>query len=209
MLRFVHELDQAQVRGSTCSKSSAFNDRIRAECGREWRMACTEQLLATADETYRRRNFHVTSNLFGVSKVRLSEVPTDEWLSLMMRVFMMDYMNMVTGNRYPTEWGLEAVLRELRKHRLSGPPHCTAFHDSFYVASHIVYVFSAYSKFCTAKCAVPWLTRYLHASCHYWLQVAASEDDDHYLDGDAIAGMASQHNEHLFCISFCNHSQKW
>ena len=51
-----------------------------------------------------------------------------------------------------------------------------AYHDAFYLATHIVYAIGAYSVVKTNERDVPWLYKYCRQSLRFWMRRAARKD---------------------------------
>jgi hypothetical protein len=111
-----------------------------------------------------------------------------------MRILIMDYINiLLTSNAFPTSYNLKDAFEVLRQHRYSctnkasGATHAH-FHDSFYLATHIVYALSAYSGIKTRERDVPWLYRYCRRSFVYWMKNAKCKlkDTSTYVDIDGV-----------------------
>ena len=62
------------------------------------------------------------------------------------------------------------------------------FHHSFYLATHIVYVQSAYNAIKADERQIPWLYRYVRQSMRYWMRQVREQkkDPDVYVDIDGI-----------------------
>jgi len=137
----------------------AFIFILRSEL--EMGMDCAEELMEAAKASWERNNFADTSRLFGVSRAELDSVRTGPWLELLMRILIMDYINiLLTANAFPTSYNLRDAFEVLREHRYSCTNKATGataahFHDSFYLATHIVYALSAYSGIKTRSAMFP------------------------------------------------------
>merc|ERR1712070_937836 len=112
---------------------------------------------------------------------------------LLMRIMIMEYNQMLFRKRYRLQWGLREALTALRSLQLTPPPKRKegfnmAFHHSFYLATHIVYVQSAYNAIKANEREIPWLYRYVRASFRYLMkQVREKEKDPEvYVDIDGI-----------------------
>ena len=88
------------------------------------------------------------------------------------------------------------VLTALRSLQLTPPPSkkdvredFNSFHHSFYLATHIVYVQSAYNAIKADQREIPWLYRYVRASFRFWLKECKAKlaDPSVYVDLDGIA----------------------
>jgi hypothetical protein len=170
----------------------AFIFILRSEL--EMGMDCAEELMEAAKASWERNNFADTSRLFGVSRAELDSVRTGPWLELLMRILIMDYINiLLTANAFPTSYNLRDAFEVLREHRYSCTNKATGataahFHDSFYLATHIVYALSAYSGIKTRERDVPWLYRYCRRSFVYWMKNAKRKlkDVSTYVDIDGV-----------------------
>ena len=102
---------------------------------------------------------------------------------LLMRVMIMEYNNLLFRNRYRLQWGAREALPELRHLRLTLPPKKNdpfddAFHHSFYLATHVVYVQSAYNAIKANEREIPWLYRYVRQAFRYWMRQARLKESD-------------------------------
>ena len=154
----------------------------------------TAALLERADVAWRTNGFSDTNTLFGYRRDRLLNVGIDDWLMLLMRIMIMEYNFILFERRYRLQWGLKEALSALRAIELTPPPRAgepftNDFHHSFYLATHIVYVQSAYNAIKADQREIPWLYRYVRASFRYWMrQVKAQRTDPTtYVDIDGIA----------------------
>jgi pentapeptide MXKDX repeat protein len=67
--------------------------------------------------------YALQDELFGVRRDSLATVGVDNWLMLLMRVMIMEYMGLLMGaRRFPLRWGLREALVALRSVELA-PPH--------------------------------------------------------------------------------------
>ena len=113
--------------------------------------------------------FADTDTLFGYPKKCLSNVSIDDWLMLLMRIMIMEFNGILFARRYRLQWGLKDALVALRTIELTPPPKHGEpfnheFHHSFYLATHIVYVQSAYNAIKANEREIPWLYKYV--DCH-------------------------------------------
>jgi len=153
----------------------------------------TAALLERADVAWKTHGFGETDALFGYKRVALLRVGIDDWLMLLMRIMIMEYNQILFERRYRLQWGLKDALMALRAIELTPPPKAgegftDGFHHSFYLATHIVYVQSAYNAIKADQREIPWLYRYVRQSFRYWMrQVKAQKTDpDVYVDLDGI-----------------------
>jgi len=64
-----------------------------------------------------RNDFAETSRLFGVSRAELDHVRTGPWLELLMRILIMDYINiLLTKNAFPTAYNLKDAFEVAATH---------------------------------------------------------------------------------------------
>ncbi len=166
-----------------------FLARCKHEMGEE-----TGLLLERADFAWRENGFGVTDELFGVRCAELGKVSVEDWLMLLMRIMIMEYNQILLGRRYRLQWGLKEALSALRSVPLTPPPRAdedfsNAFHHSFYLATHIVYVQSAYNAIKASEREIPWLYRYVRSSFRFWMRQARAHaaDPSVYVDIDGVA----------------------
>ena len=94
---------------------------------------------------------------------------------MLMRIMIMEYNQILFEKRYRLQWGLREALTTLRSTPLTPPPRAgeqfnNDFHHSFYLATHIVYVQSAYNAIKASEREIPWLYKYIRASFRYWMR---------------------------------------
>ena len=143
--------------------------------------------------------FDSTDKLFDVKKEMLHTVSVEDWLMLLMRIMIMEYNQILFERRYRLQWGLREALTTLRSTPLTPPPRNgepfnNDFHHAFYLATHIVYVQSAYNAIKANEREIPWLYRYVRQSMRFWMrQVKAHAkemreegESDIYIDIDGI-----------------------
>lgn len=72
-----------------------------------------------------------------------------------------------------------------------------AFHDSFYLATHIIFGFSAYSAIKTSNGDCPWVYTYIRKCLRYWMKMARLRDKGRGTGGgeDITAAKAAEANE--------------
>ena len=126
-----------------------------------------DALLEIADKSWQGNGFANTDTLFGVASTGLHRVGTEPWLELIMRILIMEYNNLLFPRRYRLQWGMGEALRALRKLELAGPGE-DDFHNSFFLATHIVYALGAYNAVKTSEKDCPWLYLYLRESMRHW-----------------------------------------
>ena len=165
-----------------------FLARCKHEMGEE-----TTALLERADVAWKTHGFADTDKLFAYKKDALLSVGIDDWLMLLMRIMIMEYNHILFARRYRLQWGLKDALIALRSIPLTPPPRAgedfsQGFHDSFYLATHIVYVQSAYNAIKADQREIPWLYRYVRQSFRFWMrQVKLQKSDPSvYVDIDGI-----------------------
>lgn len=157
----------------------------------------TDLLLQRADVAWSRNGFSETNKLFGHSVASLKSIPLSDWLVFLMRVMIMELNQLLFRARYPLQWGLRETLSALRFVELTPPPKIDTgdhdsymrFHHSFYLATHIAYVQSAYNSIRASQCQIPWLYRYIRVSFRFLLKRARARlnGGDVYLDIDGVA----------------------
>lgn len=113
---------------------------------------------------------------------------------LLMRIMIMEYNSILFAKRYRLQWGLRDALSALRSIPLTPPPKPgeqfnNDFHHSFYLATHIVYVQSAYNAIKASEREIPWLYRYVRQSFRFWMRQVKLQkaDPSVYVDIDGIA----------------------
>ena len=154
-----------------------------------------DAMLAKADEAFKKNGWHDTNELFGVHVDNLDKVPTSEWLILLMHVLMMEYMNVIClPRRWRMRWGLKECLLALKKHPLasSASGDDSAYHEAFYVATHIGYAISAYNSVqAPIQRMVPWLDKYIRHSFRDTMAKWRKKDkgEQVYVDIDGIGEM--------------------
>lgn len=167
-----------------------FTARCKHEMGDE-----VEPLLERADVAWKTHDFGNTDKLFGYQKQRLHAVSIDDWLMLLMRIMIMEYNQILFERRYRLQWGLREALSTLRETPLTPPPRpndaiqfTNEFHHSFYLATHIVYVQSAYNAIKADQRQIPWLYRYVRQSMRFWMRQVKlqQKDPEVYVDIDGI-----------------------
>ena len=143
---------------------------------KEMEMDC-DSLLEMSYEIYSDKGFRDTDILFGVGKDQLDNVKTGPWLLLLMRILIMEYNKIIFQNKFPIQWGMKEAFIALRCHKLSlaGGDN---FHDSFFLATHIVYALSAYNATKTLEKDVKWIWRYLRKALKYWLAQARLKEKE-------------------------------
>jgi len=166
-----------------------FLSRCKQEMGDD-----VSALLEVGDAAWKANGFADTDKLFGYKKEALGRVSIDDWLMLLMRIMIMEFNAILFTRRYRLQWGLKEALMALRCIELTPPPkageHFTNdFHHSFYLATHIVYVQSAYNAIKASEREIPWLYKYVRQSFRYWMRQAREQkkDPDVYVDIDGIA----------------------
>merc|ERR1711907_25661 len=87
---------------------------------------------------------------------------------------IVEFIKILFKNRYPIQWGMAECLQVLTSHRLTPPPMDALkhFHDSYYLATHIVYAINAYQSIPTHTRDAPWLYKYIRCSLTYWMKMA-------------------------------------
>eukprot|EP00656_Telonema_subtile_P053730 TRINITY_DN7848_c0_g2_i2.p1 TRINITY_DN7848_c0_g2~~TRINITY_DN7848_c0_g2_i2.p1 ORF type:complete len:326 (+),score=72.20 TRINITY_DN7848_c0_g2_i2:154-1131(+) len=192
----VYERRKLKVLGSPdvrLSLDDFFECMFLVRCKHEMEMDASA-LLALADLAWDQNELADTSKLFQVSDVsQLKYIQTGPWLLLLMRILIMEVVALFFPKRYPIQWGLVAAFEALREVELSPPPHDKEFkfHDSFYLATHIVYALSAYSSIKTNEREVPWLYKYCRKGLRYWMSLhrknQKSKSEEHFIDVDGAA----------------------
>lgn len=100
----------ARVGDDVASRDDFFEYIFLIRCVHEMDIEYS-RLLAKADEAWKQNNFADTDELFGYRGSELDAVPTSEWLMLLMRILMMEYMNVVClPRRWRMRWGLKEAL---------------------------------------------------------------------------------------------------
>merc|ERR1711907_852742 len=129
--------------------------------------------------TWKALGLHDTDKLFGHTREgsnSIKWVSTADWLMLLMQILIMEYNRLLFRNRYPIQWGLQEAFLALKSHELKppsrkdSPTEAGRFHDSIYLATHIVYALNAYQSIPTRERDCPWLFAFCRASLRYWLR---------------------------------------
>jgi hypothetical protein len=138
----------------------------------------SSKLLAVAQKTWKNLGFADTDELFGQNLADLDSIDTDSWLDLLMNVLIMEYNKIIFRGCFPLKWGMREVFHALKKHELKLPPYDDEdrFHQSIYLATHIVFALSAYSSIKTDEKEVPWLYKYCRAVLRWWMNNAKKND---------------------------------
>ena len=125
---------------------------------------------------------------------------TDDWLMLLMRILIVEYVNLLLNNRYVVRnYTLKEAFEVLRQGGMAklcripatDAEHRTRseeFRHSFYLATHIVFAHSAYSGIKTNNSDAPWLYRYLRKSLKFLLNMSKQKrkNPSVYVDCDGI-----------------------
>ena len=70
-----------------------------------------------------------------------------------------------------------------------------AFHDSFYLATHIIFGFSAYSAIKTSNGDCPWVYTYIRKCLRYWMKMARLRDKGERKAAKEAAAEAAREEE--------------
>ena len=176
------KLEERLLKNAEVSRDAFFEAMFMLRIKNEMELDCGA-LLAHSDKIWARLNFKDTGKLFGVTKDELGGVSVEDWLMLLMRILIMDYNNILFRNRWRTSYGMKEAFVMLRSLELAPPPpgvpaeQCPgdvfrAFHDSFYLATHIIFGFSAYSAIKTSNADCPWVYTYIRKCLRYWMKMA-------------------------------------
>merc|ERR1719272_1822607 len=150
-------------------------------------------MMTAADELWKECDLSNTDFLFGASPDEFPDITDDDWVVLIMNVMVLEFNQLLFRRRWPLRWGLREVFEHLRTRQYWGPPYDWAykFHDSFYLATHIVFAISAYSAIKTNPKDVPWLFDYNRRSCAYWVQQSwrrfSGKQADRLIDIDGLS----------------------
>mmetsp|Transcript_41570 Transcript_41570/g.114514 ORF Transcript_41570/g.114514 Transcript_41570/m.114514 type:complete len:533 (+) Transcript_41570:57-1655(+) len=153
----------------------------------------TQDMLRKADELWKEHNLSDTNVLFGRSPSELADVTDGDWIVLIMNIMVMEFNQLLFRRRWPLQWGLRETFAYLRTHKFIGPPYDkdSKFHDSFYLATHVVFAISAYSAIKTNPKDVPWLFEYNRRAALYWVKQAwmrlSGRQSDRLVDIDGLA----------------------
>jgi hypothetical protein len=165
-----------------------FCARAKTEMGDD-----AEAFLVAADQLWKVNNFRDTDELFGMTADDLYGIDPDGWVCLTMRIMIMQFNEILFPGRYRIRWGVLEACRALRKCQLTPPPFDpeNKFHDSFYCATHILFMLSAYSAIKMEERQVPWLFKFVRRSMMYWTQLAQTRLSGRipnlYVDIDGLA----------------------
>lgn len=153
----------------------------------------TEAMLTAADELWKEEGLSDTDLLFGVSPEDFADCTDDDWVVLIMNIMVLEFNQLLFRKRWPIKWGLRECFLYFRTHQFIGPPYDSdyKFHDSFYMATHVVFAISAYSAIKTNPKDVPWLFDYCRRSALYWVKQAwmrsSGRQSDRLVDIDGLA----------------------
>jgi len=152
-----------------------------------------DAMVSKADELWKTCGLSNTSELFSVTPDGLASVSDSDWVVLIMNIMVMEFNQLLFRRRWPLRWGLREAFEHLRTRQYRGPPYDWEykFHDSFYLATHIVFAISAYSAIKTNPKDVPWLFDYNRRSCTYWVQQSwcrfSGKQADRLVDIDGLS----------------------
>lgn len=128
-------------------------------CGAEWN--CTDGSMA---------------KLVGFSAADLSTASLGELTDLACQTWTLErsvvcgLFQISTAQICPLEYGIEAILAEVRNRPLIEPP-LDGFFDCFYLMTHIVYVLNCFNGYLpNRRSDCPWLYAYLERSLEFWLR---------------------------------------
>ena len=175
-IEFTEKLENALLKKKEKAQDEFFEAMFLLRIKKEMELDC-DALLKMAHEIYCDKNLRDTDTLFEVSKDGLDNVKTGPWLLLLMRILIMEYNRIIFQNKFPIQWGMKEAFAALRCHKLSlaGGDN---FHDSFFLATHIVYALSAYNATKTLEKDIKWIWRYLRKALKYWLGQARLRDKE-------------------------------
>jgi len=162
--------------------------RCKEEMGLE-----VEAMTSKADALWKAWGLSDTNELLGATVDGLASVSDSDWIVLIMNVMVLEFNQLLFRRRWPLRWGLREVFEHLRTRQYWGPPYDWQykFHDSFYLATHIVFAISAYSAIKTNPKDVPWLFDYVRRSCAYWVQQSwrrlSGKQPDRLIDIDGLS----------------------
>lgn len=180
------KLEENLLKRAEVSRDAFFEAMFMLRIKNEMELDCGP-LLTHSDRIWTRLGYKDTGKLFGVTREELNSVSVEDWLMLLMRILIMDYNNILFRNRWRTSYGMKEAFVILRSLELAPPPpglpaeQCPgdvfrAFHDSFYLATHIVFGFSAYSAIKTSNGDCPWVYTYIRKCLRYWMKMARLRD---------------------------------
>jgi len=136
-------------------------------------------LLDVADKCWSQLGLGDTDRLFERSlqgPQSIEFVNTEDWLMLLMKILIMEYNKLLFNNRWPIKWGMAEAMVVLRGHELHAPNRKddneghSHFHDSIYLATHMVYALNAYQSIPTREGDCRWLYAFCRSAMRYWLR---------------------------------------
>jgi hypothetical protein len=140
-----------------------------------------DELLWRADILFDRYGYRDSNKLFGINngftkwaeeELEFVDITPEDWRVLLMRIWVVEYMNLLFGDRWPTQYGLQQALVQIKqKIRVRGPPHKPdlRFYHSLRLVAQLVLAFSAHSQSAVAP-VCPWILHYLRVALVYWLK---------------------------------------
>jgi hypothetical protein len=175
-IEFTEKLEVTLLKKTDKRIDEFFEAMFLLRIKKEMELDCSA-LLEMAYEIYVDKDLKDTDTLFEVEKNDLDNVKTGPWLLLLMRILIMEYNKIIFQNKFPIKWGMKEAFTALRCHKLSlaGGEN---FHDSFFLATHIVYALSAYNATKTLEKDVKWIWRYLRKALKYWLGQARLKEKE-------------------------------
>eukprot|EP00944_MAST-04C_sp_MAST-4C-sp1_P004730 g4730.t1 len=175
-IEFTEKLEVKMLKKTDKGIDEFFEAMFLLRIKKEMELDCSA-LLEMAHEIYVDKDLKDTDTLFEVEKNDLDNVKTGPWLLLLMRILIMEYNKIIFQNKFPIKWGMKEAFTALRCHKLSlaGGEN---FHDSFFLATHIVYALSAYNATKTLEKDVKWIWRYLRKALKYWLGQARLKEKE-------------------------------
>jgi len=138
-------------------------------------------LIEVADKCWKDLDLQDTDKLFEQTlegNQSIKWVTTESWLMLLMKILIMEYNKLLFGNRWPIKWGMHEAMLVLKKHELVAPSkhhpkgstQAGLFHDSIYLATHMVYALNAYQSIPTRESDCRWLYAFCRTSMRFWLK---------------------------------------
>jgi hypothetical protein len=155
-----------------------------------WKFALgdsVDELLWQADALFARHRYRDSNKFFGISsgftrwaeeELEYVKLDPEGWHVLLMRMFVVEFINLRFDNRYPIQYGLQQALVEIKKIRIRGPPHKPdlRFHHSLRFTTRLILAFSAHLQMDIEPLLCPWVVQYLRVSLAYWLKQHRKRD---------------------------------
>eukprot|EP00746_Dinoflagellata_sp_MGD_P162543 gnl/MRDRNA2_/MRDRNA2_90154_c0_seq1.p1 gnl/MRDRNA2_/MRDRNA2_90154_c0~~gnl/MRDRNA2_/MRDRNA2_90154_c0_seq1.p1 ORF type:complete len:571 (-),score=97.22 gnl/MRDRNA2_/MRDRNA2_90154_c0_seq1:168-1880(-) len=155
----------------------------------EMELDSSEVLHKMCDELWTSEGYADTNELFGLSQDSLEDVTPGDWVWQVVRMMLMQFLQVLCPRRYPIRWGLVEAFQALRRQPLVPPPYDSdlQFHNSVYAATHIVFALSAYGAIKTDPKWAGWLFKYCRKSLEFYMDTIRKHGPGIPVDIDGIA----------------------